>query len=185
MRNLRACDCAFQDFANGFTCGKLDGATVRMLAGMAPARGDKRWCRIFNGLTGRAGKRNQARLPHTAALRRLWLRMRPAFLQDYRFRNAHMLQSEPGCARQKFHCDFAGGGGLGVLVALQSATVLLVEMAGEPACLQLNRGDYIIFDGRLPHAGAAYSVLNVRLHMYCSVDGVRPPANETYIVQRR
>ena len=38
----------------------------------------------------------------------------------------------------------------------------------------LSKGEFVVFDGGLIHAGAAYDTLNIRLHLYLLGEGMAP-----------
>jgi hypothetical protein len=96
----------------------------------------------------------------------------------------NVLDSQPGCKRQKLHWDYDPGlvAALGrkkkkpcsVILALQSGTRLLVrdEDADENVAVPLAPGDILVFDGDVAHAGEWYASRNTRVHMYLDVDGV-------------
>ena len=96
----------------------------------------------------------------------------------------NVLDSQPGCKRQKLHWDYDPGlvAALGrkkkkpcsVILALQSGTRLLVrdEVADENVAVPLAPGDILVFDGDVAHAGEWYASRNTRVHMYLDVDGV-------------
>jgi hypothetical protein len=101
------------------------------------------------------------------------------------------LHSEAGCQAQGAHADYdpfqAACPGVGVLFALEDDTAIYVwpgshrldwQEAGDPPTdrpplakhrVRLDRGDLLVFDGRLVHAGADYPHRsNVRLHCFAS-----------------
>lgn len=105
--------------------------------------------------------------------------------------NAFMLCSEKNCKAQPYHVDYdpLKLHGLtqkpyGVLFAVEpSNTEFWCVVEGQEHHLKLNQGEFVVFDGDLIHAGAAYAERNVRIHLYVDVDveGVEV-ADETFLV---
>ena len=58
---------------------------------------------------------------------------------------------------------------------------LLVD-EGESVEVHLEKGEVLIFDGDLVHAGAAYVKSNVRVHVYLYACGVPKPNGNTHMV---
>jgi len=96
-------------------------------------------------------------------------------VQGYVAYKISVLYSLPGGEQQGFHQDDARseaviaeeGAMLSVIVALQDNTKLDVRNASfERKTLSISKGLMFVFDGRLVHGGAAYTVHNVRLHIY-------------------
>ena len=91
-----------------------------------------------------------------------------------------MLDSLPGCERQRPHWDFDQPRlasmddneiPLSVVVALEGGTTFHFYPPGMPTdgegiVISLEAGDMVVFRGDLLHAGAGYEVRNRRLHMY-------------------
>ena len=104
------------------------------------------------------------------------------------------LKSEAGCMQQGFHMDYDAdfenpNACLGVLVALQPATSLMVKAGShrrtptavrEATPVNLDAGDILIFSGNLSHAGAAYETANYRIHAYVVPRGEQAPNNVVY-----
>ncbi|KAE9051156.1 hypothetical protein PR001_g1718 [Phytophthora rubi] len=113
----------------------------------------------------------------------------------------HALQSLPGGGDQHVHKVFPtfetarailkkGMVPASVIVALMDDTQLHVY----PGCfgatveqskrrtLQLNAGEVIVFRGDLVHAGAKHTSLNVRLHCYIQVKGIKQKPDSTEAV---
>jgi hypothetical protein len=107
-----------------------------------------------------------------------------------------LLHSLPGCAQQALHLDYGPADLSGtpdaypwaMLLALEPDTRLVVGDDAHPFVTQhvtLAPGDMLLFRGDLPHAGAAYSRDNIRLHAYIDVDGVKRRPDTTYLVVDR
>ena len=112
------------------------------------------------------------------------------------------LYSSAGCEQQPWHVDFdpmckkrKGGERQcirdlrdsqkpkGVFWAIEEGTrLMVVGPEGESVEVHLERGDVLIFDGDLVHAGAAYEKSNVRVHVYLYACGVSKPNGNTYMV---
>jgi len=97
------------------------------------------------------------------------------------------LMSKPGCQKQAWHTDYdmAEVSRLefkpaGVIVALEDNT-FFEEYPNTRHVL--HRGDALIFEGDVVHAGSAYDVHNVRLHAYLDVDTHKRSANKTYLFE--
>lgn len=70
----------------------------------------------------------------------------------------------------------------GVFWALEDGCkIMLAGPEGEAVEVCLERGDVLLFDGDLVHAGAAYPASdNVRMHVYLYARGVNKPAGNTW-----
>ena len=95
-----------------------------------------------------------------------------------------VLHSYKGCKKQRWHTDFdpelctrARVMPLSVLIALQDDTRLYI-LAEQ---INLNKGDILVFDEDLIHAGADYSCENTRIHMYLDSKCVKREHNNTYL----
>ena len=137
-------------------------------------------------------KRSQRLLPSTnfflqsiivPALDRL------GFLRCRRVGQAFVLSSKKGCRPQPFHVDFAPLSFHGLrrkplacLFALEKeGTEFWCVEKGVEKHLSLKQGEFVVFDGDLIHAGAAYAKKNVRIHLYIDVNGVEI-GDETFLV---
>lgn len=96
------------------------------------------------------------------------------------------LHSFAGCERQRFHTDYDPNRvrsslvkPFGVIVALENSTRFLL-IGSEIA---LNRGDVLIFDGDVVHAGADYEIPNTRVHLYVDYEGLHRFQNTTYFAR--
>lgn len=106
-------------------------------------------------------------------------------------RDAVIISSLAGCAPQQWHCDYdpdmvrrAALKPLGALVALDSRGANLRIMTEEGASvIYLKRGQVLLFDGDLVHAGGNYDEDNLRLHMYLDSTEVARQKNKTYLIQ--
>ena len=112
------------------------------------------------------------------------------------------LHSSAGCEQQPWHVDFNpmckkrkgderecirdlrdSQKPKGVFWAIEEGTrLMVVGPEGESVEVHLERGDVLIFDGDLVHAGAAYEKSNVRVHVYLYASGVPKPNGNTYKV---
>ena len=91
-----------------------------------------------------------------------------------------MLKSCSGCKKQYWHKDFAydyvynsqnmrypNNLFLSMLVAIQDNTILHMRHKED---IHLSVGDYVVFGGRVVHAGAAYTKDHYRLFTYLKHD---------------
>ena len=112
------------------------------------------------------------------------------------------LYSSAGCEQQPWHVDFDpmckkrkgeerecirdlrdSQKPKGVFWAIEEGSRLMVAgPEGESVEVHLERGDVLIFDGDLVHAGAGYEKSNVRVHVYLYACGVPKPNGNTYMV---
>ena len=86
--------------------------------------------------------------------------------------NAVLLRSMAGCSAQKLHFDFEPEA-LALLTLVPHGLLIAIEPEGASLEIGKNRervsipqGGAILFRGDLLHAGAAYSALNDRIHVY-------------------
>ena len=71
----------------------------------------------------------------------------------------------------------------GVFWAIEEGSrLMVVGPAGESVEVHLEKGEVLIFDGDLVHAGAAYVESNVRVHVYLYASGMPKPNGNTYMV---
>ena len=99
--------------------------------------------------------------------------------------NMFALHSKKGCQQQQWHYDFDPDllwgirkKPLGALLALEEGTKLAVHGIGD---VLLQRGDCLVFDGDLVHAGSAYpDAPNTRVHVYLDVPTVERVKNRTW-----
>jgi hypothetical protein len=97
-----------------------------------------------------------------------------------------VLHSYKGCKKQKWHTDYdvedcknIRKKPKSVIIAIENRTVLDVLNTEQ---IVLQRGDMIVFDGDLVHAGSAYITKdNTRIHMYLDSVDVERVENTTYI----
>lgn len=149
-------------------------------------------------------KRTQARLARSDPIvALLWKCLRAAgYLRGRTPGAAVALHSEAGCRAQHVHTDYDPDAcarspvqPLGVLLALEHGTRFRVGVGdgvgdgdgrgdgtGDDV-VGLNKGDVLVFDGDLPHAGDGYDVRNTRVHAYVDVPAVARPGNATYLLQ--
>jgi len=106
--------------------------------------------------------------------------------KEERITGAVFIASDPGCLQQAFHTDYdiRDFEGLkhrprGVLVALQADTKFITTSDE----YKLSRGDVLVFDGGLVHAGAAYDNANVRIHLYVDPKGFKREKDATYFAE--
>ena len=133
----------------------------------------------------------KAALAHDGALREGFTEMGPSVA----------LHSSAGCEQQPWHVDFnpiihegeepdACIRGMqdsqkpkGVFWAIEEGSrLMVVGPAGESVEVHLEKGEVLIFDGDLVHAGAAYVESNVRVHVYLYACGVPKPNGNTHMV---
>lgn len=94
-----------------------------------------------------------------------------------------LLYSLAGCKQQRWHWDYDPNridediSPCGVLCALQDGTLFESHRDGQYV---LNRGDILVFDASVVHAGAAYEEPNMRLHMYLDTPDYQMAKNETF-----
>lgn len=141
--------------------------------------------RIFNP----DALRVQAPLPRNAPIVRKMRRALKGVLYGRVASGSVVLHSSPGCRQQQWHTDYDPAllrrcrrKPLGAVLALQDGTAFMVRADdGRQRRLQLSRGDVLVFDGDLVHAGAAYAKHNTRVHMY--VDSPTTPSvhNQTWL----
>ena len=96
------------------------------------------------------------------------------------------LHSFAGCKRQQSHCDYdpdevirASVKPKGVLIGLQDEETHMI--IGHKK-VRLHRGDVLIFDGDVVHAGGAYFKDNTRVHVYMDSPDVVRIDNATYFI---
>jgi hypothetical protein len=116
------------------------------------------------------------------------------------------LFSYAGCQAQAPHADWTpclnvlqGADAMGCIVALENGTRFdvwpgshrYVRMDGQVAHkpirrkrLRLSAGDVLFFRSDLVHAGASYSVPNIRLHCYLDAPHIFRAPNRTWLVHR-
>jgi len=101
-----------------------------------------------------------------------------------------MIRSIPPCGRQKWHKDvqykvmYSRGRYVSLFVAIMDDTKLHIKYPRRYNCsslLVLNKGGYMVFGGRVCHAGASYKDEHFRLFAYI---GVGVPGRPD-LVQRR
>lgn len=151
---------------------------------------DAKWSTIFNGKSGLAGGRWQCTVDEGCSNCALYKELfdlvisKVPELAGYRYLNCQILVSDSRSRQQQLHTDFECEGGLSMIASLDIGTKLIVRPFGEDVERQimLDKGDCILFSGKLPHRGAAYSKANTRLHMYGGLEGVEAPDDMTYIV---
>ena len=93
-----------------------------------------------------------------------------------------LLRSLPGCKQQDWHTDYNPATSfvhppLGIIVALQDLTFFEEYPSTTHV---LNRGDILIFQSNLIHAGAAYSTENIRIHAYLDSNEKKREINAKY-----
>ena len=104
---------------------------------------------------------------------------------------AFVLKSKPGCKQQEWHVDYSPADcaavrrkPLGLLLAIQDGTQFKCILAGRVTTINLDAGDFVLFDGDLVHCGAAYTKTNYRLHAYVDVAGVEV-SDTTWLVDAK
>lgn len=110
---------------------------------------------------------------------------REGLMEGLVMKECHLLHSTRHCKQQRLHYDFnpdtisnLAVKPRSVLLALEDETKLIVwdkDMA-KPRDLILKRGDCVVFDADVVHAGAAYDKPNTRLFCYLDAkDAPRKP----------
>ena len=102
---------------------------------------------------------------------------------------AFVLQSKRNCSAQPWHVDYQPMHVRGLttkplacLFALEKeGTEFWCVVKGIERHIKLKRGEFVVFDGDLIHAGAAYKKKNIRIHLYIDVEGVHI-GDETFLV---
>jgi len=119
-------------------------------------------------------KRHQTEVTATAEAMRIYTKLEQVltdegFMTSRVMSSTNLVWSEPGCIRQRYHNDYdlathpVGYGAPGsVLLALEDNTFLWIEGTR----YELKKGDMAEFGGFVTHCGAAYSVRNIRFHLY-------------------
>ena len=100
-----------------------------------------------------------------------------------------LIRSRPPCPKQDWHKDvqykvmFYRGRYVSLFVAIMNNTILHLKYKkkGCDKNIIINKGDYIVFGGRVVHAGAAYSIEHFRLFAYIGV-GIR---GQPEVVQKK
>lgn len=97
-----------------------------------------------------------------------------------------ILHSKSGCRRQQWHTDYdpdlckmAKVKPMGVIFAFENSTYFNTRNRK----IVLKKGQVLIFDGDMVHAGSAYEKENTRMHLYLDSDEVPRLRNKTYLVQ--
>lgn len=106
-------------------------------------------------------------------------------LKTRRVSSVVALHSKVGCQRQNWHYDYDPDAlrgrrvkPLGMILALEDGTKFETLKGTQ----YLSRGDILLFDGDLIHAGAAYDEApNTRVHAYIDTKDVKRAPNRTYL----
>jgi len=108
-------------------------------------------------------------------------------LKNRKIGTTAILHSKAGCTRQQWHTDYDPDmckdvmtKPMGVLFALQNNTYFNVRKQKK---IELKKGQVLIFDGDLVHAGSAYDKDNTRIHFYLDSVEVSRTRNKTYLVK--
>ena len=135
-------------------------------------------------------KRFQAPLRKSSKLVRDTVRtlVQGGFMHGRKLGACVALTSFSGCTQQQWHTDYdpelirtLKHKPLGVILAVQDDT-FFVEYPN--IVHRLNRGDMLVFEGDVIHAGARYDATNTRVHLYIdSLKHLRRP-NSTYILRQ-
>lgn len=100
---------------------------------------------------------------------------------------ASLLLSLVGCMQQRLHYDYdsnveTSSKSYIIIVALMDGTKLVRADGDRVTVMYLNKGDLLIARGDFVHAGAAYSIENIRLHWYVDYKGNGRKNGTTYAV---
>ena len=114
---------------------------------------------------------------------------RKGLMEGLEMKECHLLHSEKGCLRQKLHYDFnpdtipnLAVKPRSVLLALEDETKLIVwdKDTAKPKELMLKRGDCVVFNADVVHAGAAYDKPNTRLFCYLDAEDAPRKPNQVW-----
>ena len=114
---------------------------------------------------------------------------RKGLMEGLVMKECHLLHSEKGCPRQKLHYDFnpdtipnLAVKPRSVLLALEDETKLIVwdKDTAKPKELMLKRGDCVLFNADVVHAGAAYDKPNTRLFCYLDAEDAPRKPNQVW-----
>tara|TARA_B100000482_G_C12612327_1_gene299605 strand:+ start:130 stop:573 length:444 start_codon:yes stop_codon:yes gene_type:complete len=138
---------------------------------------------IFNPNT----KRIQKVVRHDRLIKEIIMFLRDRDFLKYRtVGTTAILHSKAGCKRQQWHTDYdpekcreSSIKPLGVIFALQDETYFNVHKKKK---IVMKKGQILIFDGDLIHAGSAYDVENTRIHIYLDSPDVLRSRNKTYLL---
>jgi hypothetical protein len=107
---------------------------------------------------------------------------RHEILQGRHVSDVVVLHSKSQCRAQYFHTDFPDQvrflreKPLSVLYALENDTKIYTR----DECIKISKGDILIWDGDLVHAGGNYEQENTRIHFYLDTSMVKRSMNTTY-----
>lgn len=146
---------------------------------------------IPNWLTPGSSNRYQCKLPTSNRFVRFLKNKleRMGLMKGLVMKECHLLHSEKACPRQKLHYDFnpdtisnLAVKPRSVLLALEDKTKLIVwdEKTAKPRELMLERGDCVLFDADVVHAGAAYDKPNTRLFCYLDAEDAPRKPNKVW-----
>lgn len=132
-------------------------------------------------------KRFQRKLPQNYPLlsKMLSFLEEKGFLQARYFGGGVVIKSTKGCKRQSWHTDYDPSAlsklqnkPLGVILAIEAGT----KFSTPHKTYRLKRGDLLVFDGDVVHAGSAYKRSNTRIHLYIDSLEHRRQPNKTWMV---
>ena len=108
------------------------------------------------------------------------------FLKNRTVGTTAILHSKSGCKRQQWHTDYdpelcklTSLKPMGAIFALEDNTYFNIHKKRK---IVLKKGQILIFDGDLVHAGSAYDKENTRIHFYLDSPDVRRKKNKTYLL---
>ena len=138
---------------------------------------NRKYTSIFN----QDRKRHQSELSESEPIVQQILEAIKDYLNGRTLGPIVLLHSLQGCKKQRFHWDYDPNllkheKPLGVLVALDDDTIFYTL----DKKIKLKRGDILIFDGDLVHAGGDYTQDNYRIHVYLDVSYKCRDVNKTY-----
>ena len=108
------------------------------------------------------------------------------FLKHRTVGTTAILHSKSGCKRQQWHTDYdpevcksTSLKPMGAIFALEDNTYFNIHKKRK---ILLKKGQILIFDGDLVHAGSAYDEENTRIHFYLDSPHVPRKKNKTYLL---
>lgn len=108
-------------------------------------------------------------------------------INDNRFvGGAVAMHSLSGCKQQEWHTDYDPSTisklkhkPMGVIIALEDGAKFVTPSKLYKLC----KGDMLLFDGDVVHAGGGYNSPNTRLHLYLDVHDAHRSRNKTWIIK--
>lgn len=132
-------------------------------------------------------KRKQVELNANEKHVKMWLNKLASLGENLGEVQCRIMYSETGCPEQEFHRDYDPAltnenTPRVALLAIQNETPihLVDEHRNKMYTVTLNRGDCVVFDGRMIHAGAAFDKDNIRVHAYLNLSPDNTPENKVW-----